>query len=430
MKRKMRKKLVSSLVCGTLAAGLTVGAFLLFNPGEPASPMVSAGLQQLADSAYVAASSATDSIHLSAEWFDNALSGESVSAITVTALPAVTEGVLRLGHTPVSVGQRILRENLSYLAFYPLDGVKKSEFSFVPTTLSGDGGYSLLCHLSMTESVNCCPTGSKSVVAVSTHSAIALTGSLEATDPEQGRLYFEIVSYPANGTVTLNAQTGAFSYLPTKDFAGEDCFTWRAQDAEGAFSKVATVNITVHERPTQQLFTDIADSNTQSAALRVAHRELMGGEAMGGKHYFHPDRSLTRGAFVAILLKAADVSFPEADKTGFADDADIHKGLKGAVRYAKEQGWLDECERFRPNDPITRAEAAKIAAAVLGLSAPGYYDTVKDFHAIPVSAADALYAIYEGGYISTMSDGTLAPMGELSRGDAAKFFARILDQKQ
>jgi hypothetical protein len=178
------------------------------------------------------------------------------------------------------------------------------------------------------------------------------------------------------------------------------------------------------------LFRDIADSNTQSAALRVAHRELMGGEAMGGKHYFHPDRSLTRGAFVAILLKAADVSFPEADNTGFADDADIHKGLKGAVRYAKEQGWLDECERFRPNDPITRAEAAKIAAAVLGLSAPGYYDTVKDFHAIPVSAADALYAIYEGGYISTMSDGTLAPMGELSRGDAAKFFARILDQKQ
>ena len=52
-----------------------------------------------------------------------------------------------------------------------------------------------------------------------------------------------------------------------------------------------------------------------------------------------------------------------------------------------------------------------------------------DFAAIPVDAADALYAIYEGGYLSTLSDGTIAPLGELSRGDAAKFFSKILDGK-
>ena len=40
-----------------------------------------------------------------------------------------------------------------------------------------------------------------------------------------------------------------------------------------------------------------------------------------------------------------------------------------------------------------------------------------------------MYAIYEGGYITTMADGTLAPAGALTRGDAAKFFARILDGK-
>ncbi len=50
-------------------------------------------------------------------------------------------------------------------------------------------------------------------------------------------------------------------------------------------------------------------------------------------------------------------------------------------------------------------------------------------HFTEASHFDAVYAIYEGGYISTMADGTLSPMGELSRGDAAKFFAKILDGK-
>ena len=156
---------------------------------------------------------------------------------------------------------------------------------------------------------------------------------------------------------------------------------------------------------------------------------LMGGEATGGKHYFHPDRALTRAAFVAILMDAADVDFPEATDTGFADDAEIPKGMKGAIKYAKEQGWLGSNERFRPHEPITRAEAAQIAAAVLQLSAPGYHETVEDFESIPVQAADALYAIYEGGYITTLADGSIAPLGELTRGDAARFFAKILDGK-
>ena len=142
------------------------------------------------------------------------------------------------------------------------------------------------------------------------------------------------------------------------------------------------------------------------------------------------NRDLTRAAFVTVLLRAAEVKVPDAESTGYADDAEIPAPMKGAIKYAKEKGWLGEGESFRPNDAITRAEAAEIAAKVLSLSAPQYRETVEDFDAIPVSLADALYAIFEGGYISTMSDGTLAPMGVLTRGDAARFFAKILDGKE
>lgn len=425
-----KKKVAAIAICGVVAAGVSVGAFLMLGEREASSALVSAGIQQLADESYLACSApAGQNVSFTPDWFDTTLQGGAVSAITVTALPPVTEGKLFLGHSEVAVGQVIARETLSFLSFTPNEGVRQSSFEFIPSTESGNSGYALRCMLSVTDTVNCCPTGTKSVTAVSTHESLTLTGTLTAEDPEGDALFFEIVSYPTGGTLSLDAQTGHFSYLPNESFVGEDAFTWRAQDVHGGFSAPATTSITVRELTTGYLFADIDSTNLQSAALRVTEKGLMGGEATGGKHYFHPERALTRAAFVAILMDAADIECPDATDTGFADDAQIPKGMKGAIKYAREQGWLGNDVSFRPGDPITRAEAAKIAAAVLKLSAPGYSETVEDFQSIPVDAADALYAIYEGGYISTLSDGTIAPLGELSRGDAAKFFAKILDGK-
>ncbi len=429
-KIKAKRRVLTAIACGIAAAGISVGAFLLFGERAAESATVSAGLQQLADDAYIACSAPVgESISFTPEWFDNALQGGAVSAITVTALPPATEGVLLLGHGEVTVGQTIPRETLAHLCFTANEGVRQSSFEFTPTTVSGSCGYSLRCSLSLTDAVNCCPTGSKTLTAVATHSTLTLTGTLSAEDPEGGALRYEITDYPANGTVFLDSVTGHFSYLPTGEFTGSDSFSWRAQDLQGAYSEPSTVEITVRALTTGYLFSDVADATVHSAALRMTEKGLMSGEAVGGKHYFRPHHALNRAAFVTVLLEAAEIECPPADSTGFTDDADIPAGMKGAIRYAKEQGWLGEDTAFRPGDPITRAEAAKIAAKVLALSAPGYSETVEDFQAIPVDAADALYAIYEGGYITTLADGTLAPAGELTRGDAAKFFARILDGK-
>lgn len=427
---KHGKKAAAIALCGVMAAGVTVGAFALFGEREAATELVSAGVQHFADDAYLACSAPVgQNVSFTSAWFDTTLQGGAVSAITVTSLPPVTEGKLFLGHSEVTVGQVIARETLSFLSFTPNEGIRQSSFEFIPATESGNSGYTLRCMLSVTDTVNCCPAGTKSITAVSTHESLTLTGTLTAEDPEGERLCYEILNYPDHGTLMLDAGSGNFSYTPDEDFVGEDTFTWRAQDIHGAFSEPALTEITVREITTGYLFADVDHTNLQSAALRVTEKGLMGGEAMGGRHYFHPERSLTRAAFVAILMDAADIECPEATDTGYADDAQIPMGMKGAIKYAKEQGWLGDAESFRPSDPITRAEAAKIAAAVLNLSAPGYSEAVEDFQDIPVDAADALYAIYEGGYISTLSDGTLAPLGELSRGDAAKFFSKILDGK-
>ncbi len=417
------------VICAGVAVLLAGTAFLFFGTGSAQSLTVSAGLQHLADGRYLAASAkAGEEIAFDAAFFDNAVEGAEVSAITVTSLPDLTAGELLLGQGEVSVGQRIDRDNLSYLRYIPLDGAKNADFCFVPQTGSGALSYELKCHLMQYEGVNCCPAATGSVTAVSTHATLGVSGTLSAEDADGDALVFEVVEYPTNGTLTLDAKTGDFSYRPAGNFHGEDGFVWRVQDMYGAFSEPASVEITVRELVTGYLFSDIEDSRIHSAALLVGERGLLSGEKLGEKHYFHPDRALSRGAFVAILLEAAEIKAPDVEDTGFTDNEDIPRGMRGAVKYAKDQGWLGEDTVFRPHDAITRAEAASIAAKALGLSAPGYGDAVKDHAGIPVSVVDALYAAYEGGYLTTSADGSIAYAAALTRGEAAVFFARVLEK--
>ncbi len=428
--KKHKKRVWRLLFCAVLSLAVAGVAFLIFGMREAESVTVSAGLQHLADRAYVAASMKPgETLVLDADFFDQTMLGEDVAGITVTSLPDVTAGELKLGYGEVHVGQYINRENLSYLCYIPADGMEKASFSFLPHTASGACGYTLCCQLNITDGVNCCPVGTGSVTAVSTHATLSLTGTLTAEDPEGDALFFEVVSYPTHGTLSLDSASGQFSYLPTGNFSGEDSFTWRAQDANGGFSAPCEVKITVRELATGYLFSDLVDSRVHSAALLVSEKGLMSGEKMGGKHYFHPEKTLSRAAFVAILLEAAGVKCPDAEDTGYTDNADIPRGMRGAIKHAREQGWLGEDTVFRPHDAITRAEAASIAAKVLGLSAPGYKDAVKDHAGIPVSVVDALYAAYEGGYIGTMADGSIAHAAALSRGEAALFFARVCEAK-
>ena len=426
MKRK-HKFLIAGL-CGVVAAGAVAGGVLLFGAKEATTPVVSPGVCRLADRATVCCSApAGQAVGITAETLDTALAGGAVTAVTVTALPPATEGQLLLGHTPVAAGQTIPRETLSYLTFVPAEGVVNSSFSFVPTTADGPAGYALTCRLKVTEGVNCCPVGRGSVMAISTHASLALSGTLVAADPEGDPLVYEICRYPEHGTLSLDAATGAFVYTPSADYYGPDAFTWRAQDDAGAYAPDVSVSINVRALSTGWLYEDIPDGALHSDALTVSERGWLTGDEVGGRHYFRPDEPLSRAAFAAVLLQAAGVNAPDVEHTGYADDADIPAGMRGAAEYIRTRGLAGE--NFRPDDTVTRSEAAVWAAAVLKLAAPTYAEAVRDFDSLPVATVDALYAAYEAGLLPAFADGTLSPDALMTRGDGAIFFARLADKK-
>lgn len=60
-----------------------------------------------------------------------------------------------------------------------------------------------------------------------------LTGSIAATDPEGDVLAFTIAGAPEHGTVTLDAATGDYTYVPTANWAGSDTFRVTVRDSFG-----------------------------------------------------------------------------------------------------------------------------------------------------------------------------------------------------
>jgi len=85
------------------------------------------------------------------------------------------------------------------------------------------------------------------------------------TDADGDALTAVLVSNPANGTLTLNAN-GSFTYVPNAGFSGTDSFTYKANDG-AVDSAAATVNITVAAQPSVKSIV-FNDGSAQRSLIR------------------------------------------------------------------------------------------------------------------------------------------------------------------
>ena len=94
------------------------------------------------------------------------------------------------------------------------------------------------------------------------------------------------------------------------------------------------------------------------------------GENVAGSPCFSPDRVVTRGEFMTMLVKALNISVDEkVTETGYADAPDW---LKPYLAAALRSGLTLETgsgDRFWPDLPVTGEEAAGVLCAALNLTA-------------------------------------------------------------
>ena len=107
------------------------------------------------------------------------------------------------------------------------------------------------------------------VQAVATAEDVALSGTVGAHDPDGDALTHLVSSGPAHGTVTIDAASGEFVYIPANNYSGQDSFEVTVTDAKGATS-VQRVDVSV------EAVADAPELNVSDAAYVTGNTIIEG----------------------------------------------------------------------------------------------------------------------------------------------------------
>ena len=320
---------------------------------------------------------------------------EEVVGICVTDLPDPSAGTVLLGSRVVRPGDILTAEQLSMLTFSPLwtQEDRSATVSYLPifeNRVAGEATTTISIHGKQDKA----PIAEDS--AMETYKNLENGGKLKVSDPEGQKLTFTVTRQPKRGDLELR-EDGTFTYTPKKNKVGVDSFTYTATDPAGNVSREATVTIQIIKPTDAAMYTDTAGTDCQFTAEWLKNTGIFAGEQVGNDCCFNPDRTVTRGEFLVMTMKALGLAGDEnAESTGFEDQCPgwLKPYLAAAQRSGLVRGYATETgTEFRANDPITGAEAASMVSLALELPSA----VISEDRELPVWAATALATVNDSG---------------------------------
>jgi len=291
---------------------------------------------------------------------------ENVTGICITDLPKA-EGVLFLGSRILQPGDILTADQLSQMTFSPVGTETDREVSvgYLPIYKNHVAEESQMT-LSILGKEDKAPVAEDD--ALETYKNLPLTGKLKVSDPEGKGMTFTVTRQPKRGTVELT-EDGSFTYTPKKNKVGVDSFVYTAVDPAGKVSREATVTITILKPTDRMQYQDTMGNDCRFAAEWMRHTGIFSGENLADKSCFGPEKEVTRGEFVTMLVKTLDIPVEEGlVYTGYTDEVPtwLQPYLAAAVRSGLTAG-LNNPEVFGAGEVITTAEAAVMVANGLNL---------------------------------------------------------------
>ena len=355
--------------------------------------------------------------------FKTALAITNFKSVKITSLPSSTEGTLLFAGRRVSEGQEIRRKHLGSLVFIPAStSVSESKFTF-----KVDGGDEIECILRFIEKVNFAPKAEAIEGYITTQASIPAYGMLSAEDPEGDDTEFIIVAYPKDGVLTFtDEEMGKYKYEPVDDFVGYDSFCYVVRDEYGNYSKPVEVDIKVVDRLCSAVYVDMEDREEYGAAVAMTAMGIMCGNIVGDDTYFSPDSEVSRAEFVAMAMKSLGIKADSTIKSSYFDDnGDIPTSLVGYVATAQKAGIINGTFDsgkllFKPNEAITKYEAAKIMSVLMNVSESEEDASYSEESAIPMWARASVSAMT---MLGILDDGDATE--KVTRADAAEYLYKM-----
>ena len=255
--------------------------------------------------------------------------------------------------------------------------------------------------------------------ALETYKNVPNEGTLKASDPEGQMLSYTLIRGPKRGEVMLN-EDGSFTYTPKKNKVGVDSFTYTATDPAGNVSREATVTVQIIKPTDARQYTDTMGKSCQFEAEWMRNTGLFVGESVNGQSCFSPEKSVSRGEFLAMMVKMLDIPVEDSALTSLPEETP--DWLKPYLAAAIRSGLLDripEQESFGMDAPISGAEAAVMLQNALDLSVK--QDVLEAEQTMAQENAEELPA-WAAASVTVMADNGVALNGvdTLTRADAAR----------
>lgn len=287
---------------------------------------------------------------------DFSTSSDPLRGICITALPEATAGTVMLGHRVVQKGDILTADQVAQMTFVPLrtETDAAATVTYLPIYENR-----VEAAASMTISIrgkeDQAPVAQD--FAIETYKNLPNQGKLKVSDPEGQTMTYTLMRKPKRGSVTLNAD-GTFVYTPKKNKVGPDSFTYTATDPAGKVSREATVSVQILKPTTKKQYTDTVGMDCRFEAEWLRNTGLFEGESINGQSCFQPEKTVSRGQFLALLVKALDIPTDNPDYTGLQENTPqwLRPYLAAALRSGLINGLPQESMDMEAG--ITGAEAA------------------------------------------------------------------------
>ena len=293
-------------------------------------------------------------------------SQEELAGICITQLPEPETGTVMLGNRVLRAGDILTAEQISQMTFCPLRTEKDASATVAYLPI-----YENRVERSAVMTISIRGKEDKAPIAedlsLETYKNLPNTGALKVQDPEGETLTYTLIRAPKRGQVDIR-EDGSFTYTPKKNKVGVDSFVYTATDPAGNVSRQATVTVQILKPAQKTQYTDTVGTDCRFAAEWMKNTGLFTGETIGGQQYFFPDKTVSRGDFLAMAVKALEIEPEQQDYS--AIPTQVPMWLKPYVGAALRSGLLDGWEDpFNLETAVTEQDAAVFLQNALNLEA-------------------------------------------------------------
>ena len=317
-----------------------------------------------------------------------------LTGICVLSLPESNTGTMLLGTRVVQPGDILTAQQVAQLTFVPLRTETDTEASMTYLPVYADYvAPSAVMTLSIRGKADKSPVAED--FALETYKNLPNDGMLKVKDPEGHTMTYTVTRQPRRGDLVIR-EDGTFTYTPKKNKVGTDSFTYTATDPAGNVSREATVTIQILKPTSAPQYSDTLGNECRFEAEWMKNTGIFAGETLGDDTCFQPEKPVTGGEFLTMLIRALDI--PTDSQVYAAVDPEAPVWLKPYLAAAVRSGLTAGLpENFSHSESITGGQAAVILQNALDLPIRTAATGRQGKSDVPAWADASLQALQENG---------------------------------